>query len=102
DQRKLFPPGPPFELLLPSDGVPCLTRGFHMDQPRGGMAKDVPVGVGAFAVLRYPADQVVGDADVELAGLAGENVDVERPARHAARWGGSLNGSSSEAPATSL
>src|SRR5215211_2421152 len=49
-----------------------------MHEPRRRMAEDVAVGVGAVAMLGYAPDQVVGDADEEVAGVAGEYVHVER------------------------
>jgi hypothetical protein len=47
---------------------------------RSLVAEYVAIGVGALAVLRDPAQQIVGDSYKKFAGVTGEDVHVERAA----------------------
>src|SRR5215207_6944155 len=101
DQRDLSPPRPTFELPLPLYGIARLSGGFHVHETCRGMAEDVAIRVAALPMLDQPSYQVVRDANVELAGVARENVDVER-AGHRQACGTGVNVMASDLMAPSL
>src|SRR5438045_9642690 len=101
DQADRLPPRPAFELLLPSNRIPRLARGLNVHQAHCGVTEHIAVRVTSFAVLGDAPNQVIGDADVELARVAGENVDVKHPA-HGAGCVQRLNAGSSGTVTPSL
>ena len=75
--------------------------GNIMDQPRGSVTKDISIRVSSTPVLGHPTNQIVRNADIELARVAREDVDVEHPA-HPAVWEGIVNIASTDGMALSL
>ena len=71
---------PPLHLRLALDGGPDIPRHFEVDEPIHVVAAGEP-GEQPVLVLVDTPDEVVGDADVERAGKADEDVDVVLPHR---------------------
>jgi hypothetical protein len=98
DPLDLPHPPPPLQLLLSPDRLSNVTGLLHEDESDGLVPIRMVVGVDAGAVLRHASGKVVGHADVELAGLAGEDVNGVL-AGHAGRSRRAVNVASNDAMA---
>lgn len=93
DQRHTLLPAPRLDLLLSGDSSSRLFSRFPPDQLVNAISRgESPEH--ARTVLEDPSVQIVGNAGIEDARVAGEDVDEELAASHTGSWSSRVNGDS--------